>query len=243
MIMANIIEEGDRSLVSIDYNSLLSGILESVRATNPFRISQNGCQLFADIDEIAYSVAIAEGSKLPNILGSNWRDARVATTNLTESSKDSFVTVNRAIRDCLQQHLESLLQENGHQSIDNYLQAFWTELKDFQGKVGDNIKLNYDFQKKYVGLSKQQLTLKRKDSENPLLKFHRLTISIKNVKEEFHLQLQKSLSNYIQRKFSYRQEELEEILEDLYADRQKNDSDWYAVTSSLDLSRASYTRK
>ena len=230
--MTNIIAEGDRSLVSIDYNSLLGAVLESLQETNPFRISKNGCQLFADIDEVAYSVAIAEGS-LPNILGSNWRDAKVATTNFTESSKDGFVAYNRAIRDCLQQHLESLLQDK-HESIENYLQFLLTELNDFQGQVGNNIKLNYDFQKKYGGLSKQQLTLKREDSESPLLKFHRLTISIKNTKNEFDLQLRKSLSNYIQHEFSDRQDEFEEILDDLYAERQKSDSDWYALKRLMD---------
>lgn len=232
--MTNTLAEGDRSLVSIDYSSLLNAILEILRETNPLRISKNGCQLFADIDEIAYSVAIAEGSKLPNILGSNWRDARVATTNLTESSKDSFVTYNRAIRDCLQQHFESLLQENKHESIENYLQFFWTELKDFQGKVGDKIGLNYDFNKKYAELSKQQLTLKREDNENPLLKFHRLTISIKNTTGEFDLQLKESLGNYIKHEFSDRQDELEEILDDLYAEREKTDSDWYALKRLMD---------
>ncbi len=232
--MANIIAEGDRSLVSIDYSSLLSAILESLQETNPFRISKNGCQLFADIDEIAYSVAISEGSKIPNILGTNWRNARVATTNFTESSKDSFVTYNRAIRDCLQQHLETLLQENNYESIENYLQVFWTELNDFQGKVSDNIKLDYDFQKKYAGLSKQQLTLKREDNENPLLKFHRLTISIKNPKGEFDLQLKESLSNYIQHEFSNDRDELSEILDDLHRDREKTDSDWYALKRLMD---------
>ena len=231
--MTNNLAEGDRNLVSIDYSSLLSAILESVRATNPLRISKNSYQLFVDIDEIAYSVAISESSKIPNILGSNWRDAKVATTNFTESSKDSFVTYNRDIRDCLQQHLESLLQENNYDSIENYLQFLWTELNDFQGKVGSNINLNYDFQKKYAGLSKQQLTLKREDNENPLLKFHRLTISIKNPQGEFDLQLKESLGNYIQH-FSNKQDELAEILDDLHRDREKTDSDWYALKRLMD---------
>ena len=116
------------------------------------------------------------------------------------------------------------------------MKYLWTVLSDFQGKISNTISLNYDFQKKYTGLSKQRLTLNNKNEDNPLLKFHRLTISIKNTKSEFDSQLKESLSNYINSKFSNSDnyDELEDILEYLYADRDKLDLDWYALKRLMD---------
>ena len=119
--MGNKIGQGDLNLVSLDYSSLLAAILKALQNTNPFRISQNGKQLFIDIDEIAYDLAINPGDKIESPLASGWRSAKVATTNFSESSKDSFIIYNRDIRDCLQQHLESLLKEKNHKSIEDYL--------------------------------------------------------------------------------------------------------------------------
>ena len=236
--MANTLDTGDRNLVTLDYNPLLNAVLKHLQTTNPFRISKNGQQLFIDIDEIAYKIAMSEESKVATLLGNNWRSARVATTNFTEPSKDSFVTYNRDIRDCLQQHLESSLTEKNHDSIENYLRFLWTELNKFQGQVSNSISLNYDFKKRYTGLSKQQLTLKKEDGDSPLLKFHRLTISLKNTQGEFDLQLKESLNNYIKKEFcncnSDELEELDELLEELHRERDKQDSDWYALKRLLD---------
>ncbi len=232
--MVNTIGEGNRSLVSLDYSSLLAAILKSLKTTNPFKISKNGKQLFINIDEIAYNVAITKTIEMP--LGSNWRGGKVATTSLTESSRDSFVDYNRKIRESLQAYLESLLKENECSCLEDYLKDLYTPLASFQGKVGDKISLNYDFQKKYTGLSKQRLTLKHEDKDNPFLKFHRLIIRIKNTKGEFDLQLKESLSNYINHKFadSDSKDELADVLEDLYEDRDQLDSDWYALKRLMD---------
>jgi hypothetical protein len=90
--------------------------------------------------------------------------------------------------------------------------------------------LNYNFHHQYQGLSKQRLTLKSDNEANPALKFHRLTITIKNNKSLFDTQLKESLKNYIERKFNYgNQEELLEILENSYQERERAESDWYQL--------------
>ena len=236
--MANTIGEGDRNLVRLDYISLLTAILailQNPQRNNPYKLSENGKQLCIDIDEIAYALATAQDSKIQMPL-SSWQGARVATTNFTESSRDDFADYNRKIRDSLQQHLESFVKEHNFGSIENYISNLWTNLLDFQGEVGNQISFDYNFKKKYSGLSKQRLTLKHDDHDSPVLKFHRLTISIKDTKNEFDLQLKNSIQNYINCEFNSNKnkDELEDILDDLYADREKTDSDWYALKRLMD---------
>lgn len=243
--MANTIGEGDRNLVRLDYTSLLTAILEALQnpqANNPYSLSENGKHLHIDIDEIAYSLATTQGNTIQMPL-SSWQGARVATTYFTESSRDDFADINRKIRDCLQQLLESFLQEHNFNSIESYIKNLWTNLLDFQvnidsqkNKSNNQISFDYDFKKKYQGLSKQRLTLKHEDNDYPLLKFHRLTIAIKDTKNKFDLQLKESIENYINSQFatSSNKDELEEILEELYADRDDSNSDWYAIKRLMD---------
>ena len=236
--MANTIGEGDCNLVRLDYTSLLTAILEALQnpqANNPYKLSESGQQLCIDIDNIAYSLATNQGSKIQMPLSSS-QGARIATTNFTESSRDDFTNYNRQIRDCLQQLLESFIRQHGFGSIESYIKTLWTNLSEFQGKVGDKISFDYDFNKKYQGLSKQRLTLEHEDNDYPLLKFHRLTISIKDTKDKFDLQLRESIENYIKRQFdtNSNKDELEEILEDLYTYRDDTDSDWYAIKRLMD---------
>ena len=236
--MANTIGEGDRNLLRLDYTSLLTAILEALQnpqANNPYKLSESGQQLCIDIDDIAYSLATNQGSKIQMPLSSS-QGARIATTNFTESSRDDFADYNRQIRDCLQQFLEYFVKQHGFDSTESYLKTLWTNLSEFQGKIGDKISFDYDFNKKYQGLSKQRLSLKHEDNDYPLLKFHRLTISIKDTKDKFDLQLRESIENYIKRKFdtNKNKDELEEILEDLYTYRDDTDSDWYAIKRLMD---------
>ena len=236
--MVNTISEGDNNLIRLNYNSLLNAILEALKspqANNPYRMSKNGKHLHIDIDDIAYSLATNQDSKIQMPL-SSWQGARVATTNFSESSKDSFVDKIREIRERLQQYLELLLKEQDYDSLENFLRNFWTPLTEFQGQVKHQISLEYDFKKKYSGLSKQRLTLKQDDGDIPLLKFHRLTITIKNTKEQFDNQLKESIKNYLYSQFKdhNNQDELEDILNDLYNNRDQTDSDWYAIKRLMD---------
>ncbi len=230
--MVNTIGEGDRSLVRLDYSSLLKAILNKLKTTDPFKISKNRKQLFINIDEIAYSLATQGSIEMP--LGSNWRGAKVATTHLTESSKDSFVSYVREIRSNLQKHLDSLLKSRNYESREDFVQALWTALREFQGTVSNQISLNYNFNKNYPDLSKQRLTHKYEEEDYPLLKFHRLTISIENLQGEFDSRLKQSLQDYINFQLNDSEDEAEEILEELYTDRNKPDSDWYKLKRLMD---------
>ena len=237
--MANTIGEGDRNLVRLDYTGLLTAILEALQnlqVDNPYNLSKSGQQLCIDIDDIAYSLATTQDKNIENPLSSS-QGARIATTNFTESSRDDFADRNRQIRDCLLELFESFVAQHYFEdTIESYIKTLWTNLSEFQGEVGNKISFDYDFNKQYQGLSKQRLTLEHEDNDYPLLKFHRLTISIKDTKDKFDLQLRESIENYIKRQFSTSNNkgELEEILEDLYIYRDDTDSDWYAIKRLMD---------
>ncbi len=236
--MVNTISEGDQNLVNLNYTSLLNAILKYLKnsqANNPYRISKNGKHLHINIDEIAYTLATKQDSKIEPPL-SIWQGARVATTNFSESSRDNFVEKIREIRDYLQQYLELLLKEQNYDSLENFIRSFYKLLTEFQGNVNNKISLEYDFEKKYLGLSKQRLTLMQEDGDIPLLKFHRLTITIKNTKDIFDIQLKESIENYIHSQFEddNNQDDLKDILDDLYKSRDQKDSDWYAIKRLMD---------
>lgn len=238
--MANRIGEGDLNLARVNYTSLLNGILEILGNTPPsnlYRFCDDGGQLAIDIDEIAYSLATTQASMIENPCSST-QGIRIATTNLTESSLDDFADLNRKIRDRLQEYLGCLLQDHNFSCLGSYLNFLCNNLLDFQIANNKKQELNfdYDFKKKHQGLSKQRLTLKHQDNQPPFLKFHRLTITIKDTKEKFDLQLHSSIKNYINTQFAtdHNKDELEEILEDLHADRNDLNSDWYAIKRLMD---------
>jgi hypothetical protein len=236
--MVNTIGEGDQHLVPLDYSSLLATILEYLRNSDHkslFRLSKNDQQLFIEIDEVAYHLATIKVSDIESPLGSNWRNSKVATTHFTDSSKESFVHYIRSIRECLGQRLEQVVRNKGYNAVEDYVSNLQNSLTNFQGDTSNQINFNYDFDKKYQGLSKQRLTLISENEENPVLKFHRLTITIRNHKNLFDSQLKESIKNYIDCYFCNKnKDELEEILEDLYQDRQQVKSDWYQLKRLMD---------
>ncbi|MGB3534617.1 MAG: hypothetical protein WBA13_14020 [Microcoleaceae cyanobacterium] len=236
--MVNTIGEGDRHLVPVNYSSLLATILNNLNhaeTQNIFRLSNNTKQLFIEIDEIAYHLATTKASEIEIPLGGNWRNSKVATTHSTKTSKDSFVHYTRRIRECLEQQLEQVIKDKGYNTIPDYISELQNSLTTFQGQTGDKISLNYDFERKYKGLSKQRLTLISENEDNPLLKFHRLTITIKNQKALFDSQLKENIINYINRNFNQEsQEELADILNDIYKAREQPEYDWYKLKSLMD---------
>ena len=236
--MVNTIGEGDKDLVPVNYSSLLATILKSLNhaeTKNPFRLSDNAKRLFIEIDEIAYYLATTKASEIESLLGKNWRSSKVATTHSTKASKDSLINYTRKIRECLDQQLQQVVREKGYNAIQDYISSLQNSLKAFQGETGSKISLNYNFEKKYQGLSKQRLTLRSDNEESPLLKFHRLTITIKNHKETFDSQLNESINNYIDCNFSQEnKEELGDILEYLYTGREQPESDWYKLKGLMD---------
>ena len=231
--MVNTLEEGGNGLVSLNYSDLLNKILtvlQEQQTKNPFNLSPDGNRLLIDIDEIAFRVAsLGIGDPLGNAASS----AKSATVNFSRGSRIHFVNQVQQIRDCLKQHLESRLSENGQSSsIEQYVESLATDLENFKGNVSNHITLTYPFEQKYSGLQKQRLSLHSKTpNSNPLLKFHKVTITVENTCD-FREQLKDSLENYIDIQFSEdEREDLDYLLEDL-VDNEK--SDFYNLERLMD---------
>ncbi len=235
--MVNTIGEGDRHLVTLNYRGLLEAILNRLQHSetrNPFRFSSNGQQLLIEIDDIAYHLATTKASEIDNPLSGNYRSGRVATTHFKDSARDHFVNYNRKIRDCLEKQLKSILKPEGDDPLKSYVSNLLkNHLTQFNRENHNQISFNYNFDKKYPQLSKQRLTLKHDDTDIPALKFHRLTITIKQ--GSFDTELKDSLKNYIEHQFNEQsQDEIEEIIDDLYKERDQVDTDWYHLKRLMD---------
>ncbi|MBD1929833.1 hypothetical protein H6F74_26890 [Trichocoleus sp. FACHB-90] len=231
--MVNTLQEGDNGLVRLDYSDLLSKILkvlQNQQTKKPFSLSEDGNRLLIDIDEIAFQVA---SSTVANPLGASASSAKSATVNLSRGLKPHFISLVQQIRDCLKQHIESTLpqQEEKNITIEAFMGNLATPLKEFEGEA-KNIGFKYNFGKKYEKLQKQRLSLQpQTDSSNPLLKFHKLTITVENTRK-FDEQLQSGLKNFIDLHFSpNQQEDLNYILDDLV---EEDKSDIYRLKRLMD---------
>lgn len=240
--MVNTLQEGDNGLVRLDYSDLLSKILkvlQNQQTKKPFSLSEDGKRLLIDIDEIAFQVA---SSTVANPLGASASSAKSATVNLSRGLKPHFISLVQQIRDCLKQHIEATLpQEEGKNiTIEAFIENLATPLKEFEGEA-KNIGFKYNFGKKYEKLQKQRLSLQpQTNSSNPLLKFHKATITVEIPVEntrKFDEQIQSSLKKYIELKFSpNQQEDLNYILDDLVEDLRSNNNklDLYRLKRLMD---------
>ena len=261
--MVNTLQEGDNGLVRLDYSDLLSKILQVLQdqqTKNPFSLSKNSNRLLINIDEIAFQVA---SSTIANPLGASASSARSATVNVSQVLKTHFISQVQQIGNCLKQYIEyillirkvrqiyflklvvelraySLMRDVSSKlvcspiNLEELIENLATELKEFQGESND-ISFSYNFNKKYNGLQKRRLSLQAQAiSSNPLLKFHKLTITVENT-SKFDEQLQASLKNFINLKFSLeQQEDLGYILDDLVEDSKSDKSDLYRLRRLMD---------
>lgn len=229
--MVNTLREGDDGLVKVNYSDLLSQILAVLRdrtIRNPFHLSSDSNKLLIDIDRIAFHIA---SLPIENPLGNSANSARSATIKFSQESQSTFVRQVQKIRNCLQQHLESELSaKRGGISREQYINSLAISLEELRGNVGNNISFTYPFDNQYSNLHKQRLSL-QSQSHNPLLKFHKVTITVKNT-HEFREQLQNSLKNYINIRFSPdNHDDLRDILADLVDSPR---SDFYRLERLMD---------
>ena len=208
----NILKQGDKELVSVDYSDLLEKIFTILRhqqTKNPFSISSDRCRLLIDIDTIATQVA---SESVQNPLGSSDRSARTATVNFSRGFKESFPSQVRDLRDCLRQRLESLLGQNT--SVEEFAASLVIDLQTFSGSV-KGLGFTYDFGKQHKNLQKQKLSLDSDgSSSNSILQLHKLTITVQNT-DKFEADLKEGLEKHLNR-FDIperEQEELKDILE------------------------------
>lgn len=221
----NTLRPGDNDLVPLDYSDLLEkilAVLQNQQTKNPFSISSNSNQLVIDIDEIAFQVA---GEPIENPLRAYGSNARSATVNLSPGSKGSFNSQVKQIRDCLRQHIESILaQRKPKITLEQYVTSLITDLSTFHSQSNiSKIGFNYNFDK-YEGLNKQRLSLRQNNSGNSLLKFNKLTIKVEKSRQ-FEEDLKISLNNFINFQFAANseddREEIKDILNDLVEDKEK----------------------
>ncbi len=229
--MVNTLAEGDNGLVRLDYSDLLTKILKLLQdrdTKNPFSLSKDGNRLLIELDEIAFQVA---SSTIENPLGISASSAKSASVNLSQGVKHFFINQVQQIRDSLKQYLASLFTQEGQDiSLEDYVNSLATELKELTGE-SKNLGFTYPFGKPNEGLQKQRLSVGKNANNNCLLKFHKLTITVDNT-SKFDEELQASLRNFINLKFSSnQQEDLNDILDDLVEDRK---SDFYRLKRLMD---------
>ena len=192
--MGNIIRESD-DIAPVNYDSLFEHILQKLPEQNLFKISSDVATarlrqrqiLEINIDEIATSVAKA---KIENPI-SDTRFVRSATINFANEKKCGEKIGE--IKDCLQENLNSALQEK---NLVNFIEGLTTNLESFQGEA-NKLGLSYPFNKPYTGLQTQELILdSEKNGSDSLLKFAKLTITVQNT-QQFSSQLKEAIENHI----------------------------------------------
>ncbi len=210
----NEIRNDEQNLVTVNYISLLETIitvLQDKSPKNPFKLVDEGKGLILQFDAIAQSVS---NTKINNPLGNQSNQARVATVNFSSGSKQDFTQQVQQLKDCLKDYLETTL----FQSVGGWVNALATGVDEFEGNIdGNKLSFQYPFQKTEKTLQKRELSLEPQASQQRSgLKFHQLKITIENAKK-FREQLKQSLENYIKLRFpETEQDDLKEILADLF---------------------------
>ncbi|BAZ15332.1 hypothetical protein NIES4071_72040 [Calothrix sp. NIES-4071] len=220
----------DNNLVYLDYTDLLTQILQALHNQQIFELSSQGLHLQVHIDKIATRVA---EKQVQNPLGALGRSARSATVNISPGSDARFQELINKISYSIGQQLSSLL---GNTPVEEFVAGMMTSLQALTGKPSLNFTYNFS---PYQGLQKQRLTLNdtskgSKTQPELLLKFHKLTISVQNIRD-FNRHLQQGINHYIDlnqnNATSAEREDLEYILEDLEKDP---NSDFYRLQKIVD---------
>ncbi|MEB3830562.1 hypothetical protein [Phormidium sp. CCY1219] len=189
--MVNDFREAGNDLVPVDYSFFLQQICSALQGRNPFRQSRNGQRLLVDIDSIAQE--LVQLTNVPNPLAST-RGVRSATINFSQGFRQQFPDRIQQIADVLRAHLHSEIGSD--EAIAEFLEQLITDLQSFQGNA-TQLGWTYNFTQPSQTLEKQALHLQ---SDRPggesLLKFHKLTISVRNL-HQFQSQLQQGIENYI----------------------------------------------
>ena len=225
----NTLRSDENELATLNFSDLFSKILQTLNKdnNNPFEIPDDFNRLLIDIDKIAYQVACLQ---VENPLGSSTHGARSATINFSHDYQNKFSEQVRQIRDVLNQNLAATLTKKKPQfSFDQYIDSLVTQLSTFKGN-SQGLGLTYPFSPQ-EGLKKQRLTV-QESLGSPLLRFHKLTIDVKNTKN-FEEHLQASLRNFIDINFS-NEDEKEETTDILQEMIKNPKSDFYKLKNLVD---------
>ncbi|MCT7948744.1 hypothetical protein NG798_02980 [Ancylothrix sp. C2] len=228
--MVNDIRFGRDDLPYVDYSDLLEKILQVLRnaPANLFKLSEDGNRLIVDFDEVAAQVAML---KPANPLGASANSVKAATVNFSPGFEESFPKKIGLIKRRLQELLQGFLNSGGTEiTIENFVGSLLTDLQQFKSNNA-NLDLSYSFGN-YPGLQKRRLTLEKEAANQQLLKFHKLTVTVRN-SQEFNGQLREGIQRYIQAKFAGEDEGDLEELEDILADLESH-SDFKKLKGIVD---------
>ncbi|MEA5594811.1 hypothetical protein [Rivularia sp. UHCC 0363] len=231
----NTLQSGNNELVFVDYSDLLDKILQVLnnpQHENIFKISPDRERLLIGINNVANQVA---SLPINSPLGASSNGAKTATVNFSPGFAEKFPEQIREINDRLQ-HLLTSQVERHSLSTQQFVENLATDLESFKGN-SSSLDFTYAF-KDYHNLQKQRLTVFDKSEKGKeLLRFHKLTISVQKTKE-FNEQLRSGLEKYIKAEFGDRseseREDLSYILDDLYQDKEKVESDFYKLREIID---------
>ena len=231
----NSLESGNNELVNVDYSDLLDKILQVLKSPqhqNLFKISPDKQRLLISINNVANQVI---SLPINSPLGASSNSAKTATVNFSPGFAAKFPQQIKEINDCLQHLLTSQVEPHSL-SIQQVVENLTTDLESFKGN-SSKLDFSYPFSD-YKNLQKQRLTVSEKSEKGKeLLRFHKLTISVQKTKE-FSEQLRAGLEKYIKAEFSDRneteREDLSYILDDLYQDKDKSESDFYKLREIID---------
>ncbi len=238
----NVLRLSSNELVPLDYSDLLEKISTALQQQNPFRISSDTgsqqnrrYQLIIDIDTIASQVA---AMLVDSPLEGSANSARAATVNFSPGFRERFPAQIHLIKENVKQLLVSTISQIQPQtSVEQFVADLIADLQTFRGET-PKLDFTYPFGK-YSNLQKQRVKISHSASSNrhassPLLKFHKLTITVQNT-HDFNAQLRQGLENYINVQFAgVNQSDCEElgyVLEDLQENPQ---SDFYLLKLIVD---------
>lgn len=233
----NTLKLDENELATLNFNDLFTKILQCLTKSNStFDIPNDYNRLLINIDEVAYQVACGQ---VENPLGSSSHGARSATINFSHEYKDKFSEQVRQIREILKQQLvETLAKKKPQLSFEQYIDSLITELSKFKGN-SQSLGLTYPFSPQ-KNLHKQRLTVDN-NTNNPLLRFHKLTIDVEKTKA-FEENLQASLKNHID--ITFEDNEVKKEITDIFQEMIKSPkSDFYDLKKLVDTEALSKIQK
>ncbi len=193
-------------LAYLDYSDLLNKILEVLTQKPVFSISQDGCRMRINVEEVATEVMKLNPS---NPLVSD-RSARAATLNFSPNTQDLFRKQIEKITIEIQDKLTLAIQKNSqyHDRVE-FIRSLTSDIDEFKGNYRQDYKtkdklldLTYPFAEE-TNLKKQRLTVRQNDNSKnkQLLKAHKIKIHV-DKPCDFTTTLVKGINNYINIKFA-----------------------------------------
>lgn len=218
----NILVDRSDDFVPVDYSSLLRKVRKVLEGSSLFRAHRGAAFLSIDVDQVASLVAeSARGVAHP--LGTRAREARAATVYFADAeARDGFIAQISQLDKLIEAQLAAAIGEATGETVEAYVGRLLTPLAHFTDHPRA-LGLHYAFNQPYQNLEKQRLTLD--DVETPILRFHKLTVTVHGT-DKFRELLRRSVENYIEQQFEdEKAEDLDDLREVLVSSERDSSSD------------------